>query len=302
MGTQDITLVELALLNELSQQRSLRSLARRRGLQASHVSKVLHRLEKKLGTALVKRSPKGILLTPDGMRLVPIARAILENARGLVGRDSVAPISAAAPLIGIAAPRFICSDLLAPLLGRVREKTTGYRFRLLDMAPDQIGPAAIKSACELTLTLSLPSLTPAWHVRKVGDLRWALFAGKDHPIGKNVDEAEALLYPFVVPNYWTGTTFEMGDDYCPVAWNQRQRGDETSAIASGIEIVRTSDRQLVFAPIAVARRFVLNGQLREIGVRKWPEVSKPVFLAAHSDRVPQSLFRGLLQELKSALL
>ncbi len=301
MGSQDITLVELALLNELSQQRSLRSLARRRGLRASHVSKVLHRLEKKLGTALVKRSPKGILLTPDGMRLVPVARAILENARGLVGEERAAAMAVAAPLVGIAAPRFICSDLLAPILGRVREKTSGYRFRLLDMAPDQIGPAAIKSACELTLTLTLPSLTSAWHVRKAGNLRWALFAGPHHPLGKNADEAEVRLYPFVVPNYWTGTTFEMGDDYCPLAWNQRLRGDETSAIASGIQIVRTCDRQLVFAPIAVAQRWVAAGQLKEVAVRKWPTVAKPVFLAAHSDRVSQSLFRTLIQELKAEL-
>jgi DNA-binding transcriptional LysR family regulator len=298
---RDITLVELEILWELSQQGSLRSLGRAKGLQASHVSKILSRIEKKLGTSVVQRSAKGIVLTPDGIRLVSVARTVVENARELSPQTETGA-STCAPLVTVAAARFIASGLLAPALDAVRERGSIFRFRLLDMSPDQIAPATFKSVCEIAVVVGTPNLSAAWETKKLGLLSWGLFASRFHPLTGVASQREVLVYPFVVPNYWTGDGFETGNDSCPVPWEKRVRGDETSAISAGLEIIRQSPRQLVFAPRLVASPFALRGELKEIQVREWPRVTRPVSLAVRADRVSQALYRNLTAELKQRLV
>lgn len=296
----DITLRELEVLCELEQKKSLRSLGRARSLQPSHVSKILKRLEAKLGTTLVKRSAKGVVLTPDGTRLAEVAREIVSTAQEFGGAKAGRKKDAPRPLVTVAGPRFVCSELIAPAAEALR-RTAAFRFRILDMSPDELIPAAFDSAFEIGVTLSPPHVSAAWDVKKLGELRWGLYASKDHPLAPVASQSEVLAYPFLVPCYWTGKRFEAGDDQCPVSWKDRINGDETSSALTAMEVIRRCQVQLVFAPSIVAARYVAAGELREIRVKEWAPVSKPFFLMVRADKVGQGFHKKLIAELKELL-
>src|SRR3954463_9238006 len=74
----DISLFEMDLFVRASRLRSLRELARQLELKPAHVSKVIKRLESKLGTRLLRRSVSGVLLTSEGMEFLKVAREIGE--------------------------------------------------------------------------------------------------------------------------------------------------------------------------------------------------------------------------------
>src|SRR3954463_6779611 len=76
--TPDISLFEMDLFVRASRLRSLRELARQLELKPAHVSKVIKRLESKLGARLLKRSVSGVLLTSEGMEFLKVAREICE--------------------------------------------------------------------------------------------------------------------------------------------------------------------------------------------------------------------------------
>src|SRR5689334_4266148 len=101
------------MLWALSRKGSLRSLGREWGWQPSQLSKALQRLERKLGTPVVKRSAQGVVFTPEGMRLVRVARSIVESAKDLQPERGASAL--AQPIqYTLAGARFVCSDLLAP--------------------------------------------------------------------------------------------------------------------------------------------------------------------------------------------
>lgn len=298
ISISDLRIGDLELIHDLAQQTSLRSLGRRRKLQVSYLSKALRRIERKLGAPLVVRSAKGIVFTPEGLRIAKVADHILNSARALSSESGVVRPKTR-ELLSIAAPRFIATSILSPIAEPLRASFDKYRFRVLDMSPDQISSAAFASACEIVVTVGTPSLSAAWDVRRSGKLGWGLFAATKHPLSSVAKEGEVLGFPFVVPNYWTGENFETGNDHCPVAWKDRLRGDETSAISSAMELVRFSSSQLVFAPRVVARRYIEAKELKEIRVSDWPAVTKNIYIGVRSDKVNrpfQKAFSALVAE------
>ncbi len=297
---ENITLQELALVQDLARQSSLRSLGRTRKLQASYLSKALRRIERKLGTSLVLRSSKGIVFTPEGMRIARVADEILRSARGLSSK-TVDVKAAPQTLLSLAAPRFICTEIIAPLAESLRQSYPHFRFRILDMAPDQIAAAAMASACEIVVTVGSPALSAAWDIRRCGKLEWGLFASSRHPLSGTVTEAQITEYPFVVPNYWTGESFERGSDHCPLPWEARIAGDETSAISSAVEVVRRSGMQLVFAPRVVCRTWVEKAELKELRVPHWPPVSKNIYVGVRADRVKKVFQKELISRVKESV-
>lgn len=284
-----VTLFELEILGELAQHDSLRSLCRAKQLDAPHLSKILARTEKKLGIAVLKRSPKGYLLTPEGQRVVHFAREISRASAVLKGAPTESPLRT----LTIAAPRFVAACLVAPALEAIRSRLKGVRFRLLDVAPDEVASAAVSSAAELLVTVGTVDLPRTWEARDVGTLSWGLYASRRHPLPVRVTGKQAAEYPFVVPTYWSGKAFDAGNDHCPLPWSQRRRGDESSSILTAVEIVRRSAEQLVFAPRIVMEEFRDAQGLRRIHVSDWEPVTRPVTLYAHADRVAAPFFEAL---------
>lgn len=300
-GIGQISLFELELISDLGSHPSLRSLGRQKNLEPPHLSKIIGRLEKKLQTTLIKRSPKGILLTPQGLRLVQIAREMAPLREALLQRNFPEQL-VVPPLVTVAAARFVASHLMAPVLEVIRAKTPGLRFRLLDMAPDEVEPAAIKSACEVVITIGEPSLTKAWETVKVGNLSWGLYASNRHPLSKNAHEEAVSAYPFLVPTYWKHDGFEKGEDGCPLPWKQRKQGDESSSVLTAVEVLRNSPDQLLFAPRIVITRHAQGASFKEIRVANWKRVERPIYLSLKADVVSKNLEKRLLSGLSGQLM
>lgn len=300
-GIGQISLFELELLSELGSHPSLRSLGRQKHLEPPHLSKILSRLESKLQVNLLKRSPKGILLTPEGLRLVKVAREMIPLREALLDRGKT-ELEAPQELITVGAPRFVASHLVSPTLEGLRLRNASLRFRLLDMAPDEVEAAALKSACEVVVTIGEPSLTKSWDVTKVGSLSWGLYASRRHPLSTNAREKEVGRYPFLVPTYWKRDGFEKGEDGCPLGWPHRIAGDETSSVLTAVEVLRNSPDQLLFAPRVVVKAQLGTGDFKEIRVVEWARVDRPVYVAVRSDLVAQNFLKRLLTGLSAQLM
>ncbi len=299
-GIGQISLFELELLGELGSHASLRSLGRAKHLEPPHLSKILAKLEIKLKATVIKRSPKGYLLTPQGLRLVKIAREMLPYRDALT--DGNLPETDDVPqMLTVAAARFVASHLLAPAVEKLRAKDPKLRFRLIDMAPDEIEQAALKSACELLVSIGEPTLTRAWETSRVGYLSWGLYAARRHPIGTAVKESVVAGYPFLVPTYWKGNGFEKGEDGCPLSWRKRKHGDESSSVITAVEILRHSPDQLLFAPRVVMKQPVATGDLKEIRVAEWEKIERPIYLSLRGDAVNKPLEKRLLVALGDQL-
>ena len=281
---QEITVLELEILSALPFYATLRSLSRAKGILPPHLSKLIKRLEQKTSQTIIKRSVRGIVLTPVGTEMARKASAIVESISQL-GAPSTAQNE-----ITIGTSRFLAM-VIAKNLESVR---LGRHFRLLDLNPEEISEVALASVCDVVVLLNRPPRSSAWVSHRVGNLEWGLFANAKHPIKSRVFSQEVEKWPLVSPFYWTGRGLIKGEDHCPI--RKRGVGDETSSLLSGVELVLQSETQLIFAP-----QLAVGSRLRRVDVEDWPKVQTPVFLAAQSDRVTMSFYRALSRNLKNAL-
>jgi len=287
---KDITLFELDVFSTLSRRRSLRGVAREKGLTASHVSKVLRRLEKKLSRPLVKRSTSGVVLSPEGFKLLESAESILEHANFLQNRPSSLP-TLEKKLLSIGAVAFLNSQLLS--LGIPKLKSSEYRFRLLDISPDDLVHAGLKGAFEAAVHTGNLPWPNTWATERIGSLRWVLIGKKGHPLGSKTTEERISKFPFIIPNYWTSEGFSVGNDFCPLPLIERIRGHETSSARGAVEIAAAT-HQLIFVPRIAARSLIEQKRLMIIEVKEWKKnVSKEIFLSVKADAVTKKLQRDL---------
>src|SRR3954463_9189291 len=122
----DISLFEMDLFVRASRLKSLRELARQLELKPAHVSKVIKRLESKLGTRLLKRSVSGVLLTPEGMELLKTAEEIcllsdslMPSVRKRGGEEQ--------RIFGIGSISFLCRHFLVGCLSPLASEKRNYR-------------------------------------------------------------------------------------------------------------------------------------------------------------------------------
>src|SRR3954463_6529002 len=108
----DISLFEMDLFVRASRLKSLRELARQLELKPAHVSKVIKRLESKLGSRLLKRSVSGVLLTSEGMEFLKVAREICELSE-LLPAAGKRPGAAEDRVWGVGSISFLCSHFLS---------------------------------------------------------------------------------------------------------------------------------------------------------------------------------------------
>ena len=294
-----LSLFELDLLGALQIHNSLRSLASFRDLQAPHVSKILSRIEEKVGTKLILRSPKGFILTPDGLRFSKIAANIVASAEELSVRHQ-AVRSKNPTIISFATIGYVAEFLLAPLVERWRSTQPNTRFRIMVMTPDELMSSGIQ-ACDILISASRPNLTKAWDIEEIGGLDWGLFSSPFHPLEGTVTSAEVKNFPFLVPTYWRGAGYELGDDFCPIPWNQRLKGDEISGVNIAAEIVRASPQQLIYAPRLALAALMERGDVRELSVRGWRDTQRTLYLAMRSDKISLRFKAELLISLRKKL-
>lgn len=298
MDFKSLTLYELDLLVSLARTRSIRELARRQQVPPSQISKAVKRLEHKAAAKLVERSVHGVVLTHEGLRILPIFNDILNRAEDL--KQSVTD-RARSTMIGIGSTSFLINHLLIPVLS-VSEAAAQMRFRFLEISPDQFTNAGLRNAFEIAFHFGKMDWPSTWHQEKIGDVRWSLCCGKNHPLAakKTITEREVLKHRFIVPSYWTQEGFALGNDGCPIPIEKRLRGHETSTAEAGIALVRATD-QLAFLPDLLIRSYLGVGEVRRLQVRGWDDVNRQLYLAVRSDLVSQKLFQEIASAVRTSI-
>lgn len=294
---KNITLLDLNILVAMSEQGSVRGVARTLKLNPSHVSKILKSLEEKLERSLFKTSPKGITLTRDANDIVQYAKNILQNSNQFVGNTDDSAHLPHMEILTIGALSFLNKALVSHALKAMNDD---YRFRLLDLSPDQLPLAAFKGIIELAVHTNPENWTKAWDVTKLGSVRWALIARKDHPVLSRLTSTEVIRYPFVVPTYWEDSRYVSGDDFFPIPWSKRIKGHEASTADTALQLVLSTDH-LAFLPALLLRAQHAEAELDEIKLPGLPVVRKDVFLLTRIDRIRKKTQQRILRGLTSVL-
>lgn len=136
----NLTLSQLRAFGALGETLHFGRAADRLGISQPTVSKEVQRLERTIGTPLLKRSAGGNTLTAAGERLLPLARGILsevttfERAAAEVGR-------AARGTVTVAASPSIVNRLLPETLRLVDDLDLGLTVHVLEVETGQVLPA-----------------------------------------------------------------------------------------------------------------------------------------------------------------
>jgi DNA-binding transcriptional LysR family regulator len=294
-----ISLHDLEMFLEVARTQSIRETARRSGIEAGQVSRLLKRLEGKIGSRLLERNASGVSLTQQGSTAVRAAEAILREAGELaaIGRGEQAESTR---VYGIGSASFLCARLLSQIVGELAMKENGPSVRLIDVAPDQMISLALKGAFDMAMHVAPLDWPRSWQVEEVGEMRWHLYARKDLGVPSRCSVQSLKKYAFIYPVYWTNEGLIEGNDQCPLRLNQRKAGIATSTAETALAVLKASD-QLAFLPEILAREAVESGEISAITVREWKPVVKPLYLAVRSDVVPNRLFGDLGERIRKAL-
>ncbi len=289
MNIEDLKLKEIRLLLDLVRIRSVREVARKQKLQPSHVSKIITSVEHKLGLRLFERSATGVRATADAMELVPL----LEDMQRFEQRLSATLVPAnRKETLTFASTTFFTNHVIPDLLTRVGRWRNQVNFRLLDLAPTQFVPVALRGGFQVCLHTNSRDWPQTWTSTKIGTLRWHVYSRTDHPLPRRTTLAEIIKYPFIQPIYWADDGVHHGTDPFPKPISERIRGYETSTADSAAELLKRTD-QLACLPEILARPLVQAGDLRIIEWKKTVLNEEPVFLAVKSGSVRQSQYAEL---------
>lgn len=254
---------------------SVTAAARALSSTPSHVSKSISRLERQLRTRLLARSGRGVTLTSDAVRLMPLLVTAADSLRR-------ARLSTDAPRdVTVAAPSYLLNVLVPSLAALV----PSMRFRGLQMAPPNIAAAMGSRQFEVALSTGEPKLPPAWRAHALGVLSTGLFAmpALAKKLGR-VTTLDALKQvPFVTPVSFNNNQWSPIDDGCPLPVGERIAGHEAPAIGLALEIAARVPH-LVFGPRIAARAFLKQKRLVELHVPGWT-VESQLYLAVDVDRI-----------------
>lgn len=298
MDLGEVKFKEINMLLSISQCGSLREVARRENMAVGQVSKWMSSLESKLGFPLLDRSAQGVSLTAEAKTILPDLKKLQSLASGLeVGKS---PDESPTELT-FATASFFSTHLIPEWVKQVREENPNYRFRVIDVGPNQMISTSMRGGFHGCLHLEKMDWPRTWSSVQVGELGWGLYCREGHPSG-NSNHLESLLqYAFVYPIFWSQEGLKFGNDNCPLPIKKRQMGDLTATAGSAIELVARSD-QMAFMPEIVARPYVERGILVQKNVKEWSRVTAPVYLTVKSDRVTKKFFEASQQRLKTILL
>jgi DNA-binding transcriptional LysR family regulator len=125
---------QLSYFVATAEEGGVRAAARRLHIAQPQVSQALRRLEGELGVELMKRSPQGIELTPEGVELLAHSRDILERVdQARSALRQMADPGSSALRIGVMAGVLSAGELLAPILAAYREARPDVAVQLTDL-------------------------------------------------------------------------------------------------------------------------------------------------------------------------
>lgn len=283
-----ITLDELRVFAAAASTGSLGGAARSLGLSQPAASERLARLEAKLGTSLLVRSPRGIQLSPDGTRLLPYAIRCVELADDAM--------RAARADSGTSTLTLAVHGMFSPLIARAVELLSEFRVQLVtrdghsnqivQMLTDQLVDAGIVVEVPYPRSVTLRRLftTPAVAV-----------TAPDHPLAARRQLKVADLAAHAVAANASGPGAGRFFDLLAHAQLPQHALRITATAETATHLARHQSHVAVVFHVSVADDLA-TGSLAQLAVTDLPRWTLDLFLAyrtADRDRPEIAALRGL---------
>ncbi|MGV9734826.1 LysR family transcriptional regulator, partial [Rhodococcus aetherivorans] len=172
-------LAALELLVGIDDHGGLGAAARAAGVAQPNASRAVRRLEKQLGTVLVRRGRAGSALTPEGTVVAHWARQTLADARRLL--DAAAALSADRQAeLTVAASMTVAEHLIPRWLGRFRGLRDDVQIQLQVHNSRQVCDAVAEGRCHVGF-VEAPTVPPGLHSTPVARDRLVVVVTPAHP-------------------------------------------------------------------------------------------------------------------------
>lgn len=169
---------DLRHFSAFAQTGSLSAAARRLQVEHATVARRIAALEEALGLKLVDRRARTYVLTDDGRRIAALGQQMEEGAQSVL-RTAAAGQGQVGGQVSLSVPPATAMALLAPHLGRLRQRYPGIHLRL--MAETRM--ASLHSETDLALRLTRPE-QPDLVVRRLRRMTFSLYAAPDYLAGR----------------------------------------------------------------------------------------------------------------------
>lgn len=294
----DVCFADIQTFLSVTRHESISGASRELEVTPSQVSKAVARLEEQLGLNLLTRGARGVTVSDAGRRVVPQLEQLVKRLESLRRAEEQSPE------LTVAAPSYL-NAIFLPVVAGVQPQL---RLRALELPASLVRAYAAENFFDLTVLVGATKLPRPWVAEPIGSLRKALLATPELAarLGRQPVAPEALReIPFVSPLYQANGQLIGVDDGCPLAHGERRLGHEATSFGLGLELAVQS-HQLLFGPAASARKHLDSGQLVEVEVAGWGEVTESLFLACNSERVLSRVqisivkaFRAVIAELQA---
>ncbi|MEE2034841.1 LysR family transcriptional regulator [Rhodococcus chondri] len=199
-------LAALDLLVGIDDHGGLGAAARAAGIAQPNASRALRRLEKQLGTVLVRRGRSGSALTPEGTVVAHWAREILTGTQRLL--DAAAALRVEwHPELTVAASMTVAEHLIPRWLGAFRSVRDDVQIQLQVHNSMQVCDAVAAGRCDVGFVAG-PAVPAGLHSVAVARDRLVVLVPSAHPWARRrrpLTVAELASTPLIVREEGSGT-------------------------------------------------------------------------------------------------
>jgi DNA-binding transcriptional LysR family regulator len=289
-----LTFQQMAILKELRDHSSLRSLCVKLNINVSNISREMDQLENLLKAKIITTSSKGFILTPDGLRISHIADEILVRAEQLNQFSSNDKDQKTLHTIG---GRGYLNLMATQKFSSSADILKSARLRFLDLAPNETIQLAVMGILDSIIHFENYDLPASWMTQVLrADIPWKLHVRKKHPLltKDKIQISDVLKFPFVISTSWNGREISINEDGFPYTWAQRQKGLEAQTALMALQIVSNTD-QIVFLP-EIFSDLVSTEKVTTLEPVDFIPMTKNLFISVHTSRVSLKLFNLFIEK------
>ena len=277
----------------ISEERSLSAASHRLGVAQPSLSQHVINLEEELGVVLIVRSPRGILLTEEGNKLVEHAREICRSMDRCVAdmREQGGMIRGT---VAFGLPPSISMVLSVPLAETVRIELPEVRLRAIESMSGFIRSWIADQSVDIGF---LYDIDPKDHFRvtHILDEQLCFFAAPDNwplttPPGAPVMLADLARLDLILPSPSHGLRKTI-EKYARAQGIDLNVVIEMDAMTQIKELVARGSGHTIFSP-AAAHDFVARGELVKSTITG-PDISRPVYLVTNPEKAATNACRAV---------
>jgi len=290
MDVSKINIGELELFLEVAKLGSLREVARSKKMQPAQLSRTLKRLEQRIGKTLFERSHRGLILTPQGLKLRKNVEEVLNLLDVNIEEDSSLENEVSLP--GIGAPTFLLENLVIPTLSKLHLGELIHKSKLVSLPNDRLILSGLRGIIKIAFHAEKLDWPDTWYSEKIGSISSKLYGSRTYFKKSSLSESEAMNEKYIYPIHWSPEGLREGVDSCPINLRNRKKSIGVSSAQMAKDLLHTH-RSLSYLPTNLI--FDSDKDIIEIDVKGWKKTNHPVFISAQIDSINKRMFNKLVK-------